>query len=283
MNVTRWAVVAAAIGSAGILRAEEAAPPEEKLEEIAPKLEWGLAPWKGFAPGSWVDIRTTSTGGGKESVSECRWTLIPGADGKEPRIQIRTYELTEGPDGRDVRQLGEESPYSMRPSEARFEDLKEVRREKILRGGVEAESRVITGTLVQRRASSTDGQPDLRRPATMWYLPGVRGGAGGVVRTEVDADDPGGGSTFTWDAALVEEAREVRVGTRTLRCAVWRHVYVTTGEHSTGSGETATSAEVPGGLVNSVTKTITKTGSGRREETTVTEVTGFHAKPEGSD
>ena len=70
MNVMRWAVVAAAVGSAGFLQAEEAAPREEKLEEIAPKFAKTLLPWSGFAPGSWVEIRTVTKAGETESTNE---------------------------------------------------------------------------------------------------------------------------------------------------------------------------------------------------------------------
>lgn len=274
-------MVAAVLGFAGFLRAEEAVPAEETLEAIAPKLDKGMAPWKGFAPGSWVDIRTTRKSPGKdESISEYRSTLVVG-DGGKREVQMRTWVLKSGPDGREVRELAEESFATQLPAEAWFESPVLKQREKLVIQGAEIECRVLEATLVQKAQSGLPGKDDLRRTAKLWYSPTVRDG--GVVRIELDADGRRFFEAFSWDAALVEIAREVPVGAGLVRCIVWRHAYVTRDEKSTTTGETASSDAVPGGLVKSVQKTITKTESGCQEDTTVTEVTGFQAKPEGSD
>lgn len=265
----------------GVLRAEEPAPREETLPEIAAKLSQPVSGWDGFGAGSWVETRSTTTAGGTETAIESRTTLI-GRDEKGVRFERRTILVRKDAEGLEVRELGPPTSTKDPLQKWSYEDLKDVRREVLAFGDLKVECRVLEGVIVQKAELPGARAAEYRHAATIWYAPGVKVGRG-VVRLEGDVAGMIGPGLFSWETVLVDESREVRVAERTVRCAVWLNRSIGKAETFSADGEMASSEEIPGGIVSSTQRTRSKTAEGWKESVTVTEVTGFRAKPEGSD
>lgn len=226
--------------------AASAARAEETLEELKVRLEKQWKPWKGCEPGSWVQTKTKSSTGSSTYESEYRQTLV-ARDEKGVTIETRTVTREKDAGGKEVVKLGEPQRSTTPASTGMtYENMKDVRREKVTVEGTSYDCRVVEMESVYRYPQPVAGKTEIRTKVTMWIADGLKE-MGGIVRTEADTENAGMFASMSADMSLVAVGKELKVGGVTLKCSVFRYGNAAGKEEMTSSGEVWVSADVPTG------------------------------------
>lgn len=267
LRVAVWVAVLA-----GAFRSARA---EETLEEVKAHLEKMWEPWKGCEQGTWVQVRYVTKNGAQETVMEFRQTLV-ARDEKEMKIETRSVKRSTDADGKEVVELGEpqNAVSNLSGPTNGYEDLKDVRHEDVQVSGKTISCRVVKATYVTKLpVAAPNGQTEFRTKMTLWISPDVQG-MGGLVKSETDSEKQGTLPRFSTDMTLVETAKELKIGSRTVRCNVYRYGSFTGNEETASTGELWLSPDVPYGYAKMISEMNYSDGT-KSHVTTEMEITGM--------
>lgn len=258
-----------------ILAAASAARAEETLEELKSRLESQWKPWKGCEPGSWVQVKSKTVTGASTNESESRQTLV-ARDERGVTIETRAVTREKDAEGREVVKLGEPHRSTLPAvSGQTYENLKEVRREKVTVEGTDYDCRVVEMEAVYKYPQPVAGKTEVRAKVTMWFAEGLKE-MGGVVRREADTENAGMFASASSDMSLVAVGKEMKIGSVTVKCSVFRYGNSTGKEEMTSSGEVWVSADLPTGYARTRVTMSHTSGGTRTNMEAESEVTDLH-------
>lgn len=231
-----------------------AAAAEPTAEDLARRLERNWDPWKDCAPGTWIQMRTTtrSAGQGSENGTEFRQTLL-ARDKTGLKIETRTVKRIVDAQGAEKIELGE--PTVMTQDVAggtTYKDVKEHDKETVQVGDRKLECRVIEATATYSYTPPGGQKMETTWKVKLWVSDEVKD-MGGVVKSETDAGNQnavaGMGSS---DMKLIETDKDVKIGATTHKCSVYKYGSASGNETNVSSGELWMCADVPAGYAKIV-------------------------------
>ena len=244
---------------------------EEPLELLKERFRTHWEPWKGFAPGTWIQVRTVSKSGASEKVSEKRQTLLK-RDEKELTFESREVKRSTADDGTEVVELGE--PREMKTptwADMTYVEFKELRPEDLDVGGTKLACRVFQATTAHKIPKAEDGATERKSEWTLWYCAEVKEGDG-IVKISSKPDEEGPKEFVTFDMVMVERDKAVKIGANSVTCSVWRYKSCSLDESITSSGESTSSAEIPGGHARNSYRWAYGKGTSKSESDLTTDV-----------
>lgn len=226
---------------------------EESVEDVAKKLNTKTTYWSGFAPGSWIEFHGSTLMNGKDSGGDSRQTLV-SEDETGAVIDGQSITITKNADGSEKRTLGEKKR-STYPAGATavYSDLKELPREELQIGKRAVACRVFESKVTYTYPAAMGGNK-IEQHMTIWWSPEIKV-MNGIVKSQGDTKADAFSPAKTLDGRIVELDRPVKVGDRTILCAVWRFTEVQTNDESIfKTWETWCSPEIPYGQAHLATK-----------------------------